>query len=93
MMFFEWDGDMDPERLQRLIEECEVMESNRAVAIAAAIKNNSCHHFDDLGDFVVGRHITIVEIIDELGETHLLPLPSEGLRRWEAIGMLTAAMR
>lgn len=93
MIFFQFDENMDPAELQRLIEECEVMEADRATAIAAAIKNYPCHHFDDLGDFVVGRHITVVELIDEFGETHLLPLPSEGLRRWEAIGMLTAAMK
>ena len=92
MMFFRWD-DMDPEDAERIMEECERDEAVRAEAIAAAIKNNTCHHFGDMGDFVVGRHITIVEVIDELGDTHLLPIPSTGLRRWEAIGMLTAAIR
>ena len=76
----------------RIIEECETMEAQRANAIGAAIKNNPCHHFDYLGDFVVGRHITIVEIIDELGDTHLFPIPSLNLSGWEANGLLRAAL-
>lgn len=92
MMFFGYE-DMDPEEAQRMIEECERDDAIRAEAIAAAIKNNPCHHFDGMGDFVVGRHITVVEIIDGLGDTHLLPIASAGLLRWEAIGMLTAALK
>jgi hypothetical protein len=92
MIFFRWD-DMDPEDMERILDECERDEAIRAEAIAAAIKNNPCHHFSGLGDFIVGRHLTVVEVIDELGESHLLPIPSTGLRKWEALGMLTAAMR
>lgn len=85
-------SDMDPEEFERMAEECEVMESQRAESIAAAIKNNPCHHFDGLGDFIVGRHVTIVEIIDQLGDSHLIPITSKGLAGWEAIGMLEAAI-
>lgn len=85
-------GDMDPEEVERLMDECEVMEADRAEAIAAAIKNNPCHHFDGLGDFIVGRHVTIVEVIDQVGDSHLVPISSKGLAGWEAIGMLTAAI-
>ena len=92
MIFFNYE-ELDPEEMQRIIEDCERDDAIRAEAIAAAIKNNPCHHFDGLGDFVVGRHITVVELIDELGETHLLPIPSTGLLKWESIGMLTAALR
>lgn len=92
MWFFEFE-DEDPEELERILSECDVMESRRSQSIAAAVKNNPCHHFRPFGDFVVGRHITVVEIIDQLGDTHLIPIPSENLTRWEAIGMLMAASR
>ena len=93
MWLFEFGGDPDPEEMERILSECEVMESRRSQAIAAAIKNNSCHHFRPFGDFVVGRHITVVEIIDQMGDTHLIPIPSDNLTQWEAIGMLMAASR
>lgn len=93
MWLFEFRGDPDPEDVDRMLSECEVMEGRRSQAIAAAIKNNPCHHFRPFGDFVVGRHITVVEIIDQMGDTHLIPIPSENLTQWEAIGMLMAASR
>lgn len=91
MNLFGWGEEIDPEQMERLINECEVMEAERAEAIAAAIKNNPCHHFDGLGDFIVGRHITVVEIIDAVGDAHLVPITSRGMLRWEALGMLRAA--
>jgi hypothetical protein len=92
-MFYIDDDDLDPTEYGRMLDECRTMEAERATAIAAAIKNNPCHHFDYLGDFIVGRHITIVEILDEAGGTHLYPLPSSGLSAWEAEGLLRAALR
>ena len=92
MWLFEFDEE-DPGEAERILSECEVMEARRSQAIAAAIKNNPCHHFRPFGDFVVGRHITVVEIIDQMGDTHLIPIPSENLTQWEAIGMLMAASR
>jgi hypothetical protein len=87
------DEDMTNEEYGRMIEECRDMEEVRANAMAAAIKNNPCHHFDYLGDFIVGRHVTVVEIIDEAGGTHLYPIPSANLSSWEAEGLLRAALR
>jgi len=93
-MIFYIDGDdLDPEEYGRRVDECREMEYDRAIAIGAAIKNNPCHHFDYLGDFVVARHITVAEVLDESGGAHLFPIPSPGLSGWEAEGLLRAALR
>jgi hypothetical protein len=89
-MMFIFSENFDDQ--QREEAECRNMESMRAAHIAAAIQNNPCHHFAGFGAFVVGRHITIVEIIDELGDVHLIPIPSDNLLQWEANGMLRAAL-
>jgi hypothetical protein len=93
MIFYIGGEDLDPEEYGRQVDECREMEANRSNAIAASIKNNPCHHFNYFGDFIVGRHITIVEIIDEIGGTHLYHLPSQGLAEWEEEGLLRSALR
>jgi hypothetical protein len=93
MIFYFGEDDLDPEEYGNMVDECRIMEIDRSSAIGAAIKDNPCHHFNHLGDFIVGRHITIVEVIDEVGGTHLFPLSSQGLQSWEAEGLLRAALR
>lgn len=76
------------EEWDEMQEECEAIHLRRAEAIEAAVKNHSCYHFDVFGDYLVGRWVGVVEIIDELGDRHLTIMGSTNLEPWEALGLM-----
>jgi len=80
--------DMSREDWEQMQGECEDLHQRRAEAFQASVKNHACHHYSHLGDFLVGRWISVVELIDELGDRHLSVMGSPNLEPWEAVGMI-----
>ena len=80
--------DEDDEWLREMIVECSSKHNRIDEGIRTVIHDNACRHFKGFGNFVVGRNIVISEILDQVGDTHLVSFASPSLKQWEILGML-----
>lgn len=80
----EWRKDFE-----EMLKDCKRKHSSIDEGIRNLLIENSCHHFDTFGSFVVGRSILVSEVIDEYGHLHLVSFGSPNLRPWDVKGMLS----
>ena len=73
---------------EAVIKECSSKHARIDEGIREVVHANACRHFQGFGNFVVGRSVVITEIIDQLGETHLVSFASPSLKQWEVMGMM-----
>lgn len=86
-MFGVLDGPSMAE-LEEMRTTCEASHLGQAQAMAAAVVDNACGCFNQFGAWRVGRLVAIVEVVDELGESHLAVVESPGLQPFERNGLL-----
>ena len=83
-----FESDEEKEDFMRMLRECKQKHTNIDEGIKELLNENSCHHFNMFGNFLVGRSILVSEVIDEYGEIHLLSFGSPSLKPWDVKGML-----
>lgn len=71
-----------------LVRECSDKHARIDEGIREIIHNNACRHFQGFGNFVIGRSVVVTEVIDQVGDTHLVSFASPSLKQWEVLGMM-----
>jgi len=78
----------DEEWINEMMRECSMKHGKIDEGLRTIIHGNACRHFKGFGNFVVGRSVVVTEVIDQIGDTHLVSFASPSLKQWEVLGMM-----
>lgn len=90
MFPFDEDGPTDAE-MAAAAEQCAADRERQVDAVKAAIAENACECFDRMGQYMLGRIVVVVEVIDEAGFQNLVVLSPDEQPVWDDLGLLTFA--